>query len=120
MRIGPEIGSSSPAISRTSVVSPQPNGPRRTRNSPSWVARSTPSTARTSPKCLLTARVSTVARSNHPLLLPLAEDTPAGRVGFLVRLLGRGRVAGRLGVHDVQHPGAEELVDGCVGVAGVA
>src|SRR5207247_9302568 len=90
------------------------------RDSPSGVARSTPSTARTSPKCLLTARVSTVARSNQPLLLPLAEDTPAGRVGFLERLLGRGRAAGRLGEHDVQHPGAEDLVDGRVGVAGVA
>src|SRR2546421_5824812 len=120
MRIFPAVGASSPAIIRSSVVLPQPDGPRRTRNSPSWVARSTPSTARTSPKCLLTARVSTVARSNQPLLLPLAEDAPAGRVGFLERLLGRGRAAGRLGEHDVQHPGAEDLVDGRVGVARVA
>src|SRR5207247_11272386 len=106
MRIVPEVGSSSPAIIRSSVVLPQPDGPRRTRNSPSWAARSTPSTARTSPKCLLTARVSTVARSNQPLLLPLPEATPACPVGFLERLLGPGPAAGRLDEPDVQQHGA--------------
>src|SRR5579863_2283570 len=35
MRIFPPLGSSSPAMSRSSVDLPQPDGPTRTRNSPS-------------------------------------------------------------------------------------
>jgi hypothetical protein len=41
MRISPEVGSSMPAIIRRRVVFPQPEGPRRTRNSPSAVSRFT-------------------------------------------------------------------------------
>src|SRR3990172_3390499 len=63
MRISPEVGSSSPAIIRRRVVFPQPDGPSRTRNSPSSVERSTPLTALTSPKNFLTFLVSTVAIS---------------------------------------------------------
>jgi hypothetical protein len=35
MRIVPSLMSSSPAIIRSAVVLPQPDGPTRTRNSPS-------------------------------------------------------------------------------------
>src|SRR5262249_31147503 len=125
MRIWPPLGGSSPAIIRSSVVLPHPDGPSRTRNSPSRVTRSTPSTARTSPNTLRIARVSTVAMAQAPavrlgplgastregldesLLFPLAVDALAGRDRFLERLLGRGRAAGRLGEHDVEHPGVE-------------
>src|SRR5215831_5747422 len=139
MRIWPPLGGSSPAIIRSSVVLPHPDGPSRTRNSPSRVTRSTPSTARTSPNTLRTARVSTVAMAqagsaraprsprpltreglDEPLLFPLAVDALAGRDRFLERLLGRGRAAGRLGEHDVEHPGVEDLVDGRVGITGIA
>src|SRR6266508_2755008 len=121
IRISPAVGRSSPAIIRSRVVFPHPDGPRRTRNSPSLVDRSTPSTARTSPNCLLTPLASTLATAalDQPLLLPLAEDPLAGDVGFLEGLLGRLRAGGRLREHDVQHPGAEDLVDGRVGVARV-
>src|SRR5215216_4259304 len=47
MTIAPSFTSSSPAIQRSSVVFPQPDGPTSTMNSPSRIVRSTPSTART-------------------------------------------------------------------------
>src|SRR5712692_1289786 len=137
MRISPELGCSRPAIIRSSVVFPQPDGPRSTRNSPSRVTRSTPSTARTSPNSLRTCRASTVAMwvrarappaqpggrlrkggeaprrgLDQPLLLPLAEDPLAGGVGLPERVLWRRGAAGRLGEHHVQHPGGVDLVDG--------
>src|SRR5882724_8855749 len=59
--ISPEVGRSSPAIMRINVVLPQPDGPSRTRNSPSLAMRSMPSTARTSSKSLVMRRVSTMA-----------------------------------------------------------
>src|SRR5215475_2139121 len=122
MRISPLVGGSSPAIMRSSVVLPQPDGPRRTRNSPSRVTRSTPSTARTSPNTLRTARVSTVA---------MAQVDAMGAAGARRAVRSRNprrapflstsrRCAGRLGEHDVQHPRVEDLVDGRIGVAGIA
>src|SRR3972149_10733493 len=61
MRTSPAVCLSRPAIMRRRVVFPQPEGPRRTRNSPSFVERSTPSTALTSPKYFFIPRVSTGA-----------------------------------------------------------
>src|SRR5207247_364865 len=58
MWISPEVGRSSPAIMRSSVVFPEPEEPSRTRNSPSRIDRSTPSTACRSPKCFLRLRIS--------------------------------------------------------------
>src|SRR2546427_1769029 len=43
---------------RSSVVFPEPEEPSRTRNSPSRTDKSTPSTARRSPKCFLRLRIS--------------------------------------------------------------
>ena len=42
MEISPEVMSSSPAIRRSSVDLPQPDGPTKTTNSPSRICRSTP------------------------------------------------------------------------------
>src|SRR4051812_3582848 len=61
MTMSPLVCLSSPAIIRRSVVLPHPDGPSRTRNSPSRIARSTPSTAVCSWKTLRIAFVSTVA-----------------------------------------------------------
>src|SRR5256885_1846409 len=58
MWISPEVGRSSPAIMRSRVVFPEPEEPSRTRNSPSRIDRSTPSTAWRSPKCFLRLRIS--------------------------------------------------------------
>src|SRR4051794_16429687 len=50
---------------RSNVVLPHPEGPRSTRNSPSLLARSMPSTAGGfSPNCLVRFRTSTVAIGN--------------------------------------------------------
>src|SRR6266540_1566343 len=59
---------SSPARQRRSVVLPQPDGPRRTTNSPSETSRFTSSTAATSPKSLVTPwkRTSAMALLHHP------------------------------------------------------
>src|SRR5437763_824772 len=63
MRISPAVGSSRPAIMRSSVVLPDPEGPRRTRNSPSRLSRSTLLTAPTLPrlKTFVSLRVCTIA-----------------------------------------------------------
>ena len=47
--ISPEVGSSRPAIMRSVVVLPQPEGPSRQMNSPLSTTRSMPSTETTSP-----------------------------------------------------------------------
>src|SRR3989442_6793875 len=61
MRMSPLVCRSSPAIMRRSVVLPPPLGPRSPRNSPSWVCKSTPSTAVCSWKIFRISFVSTVA-----------------------------------------------------------
>src|SRR3954454_23250684 len=51
-RIAPESGISKPAIRRSVVVLPEPEGPSMVKNSPWPISRSTSSTAATSPNCL--------------------------------------------------------------------
>src|SRR5258708_9206441 len=70
-RISPDVGCSRPAIRRIKVVLLQPEGPSRTRNSPSLAMRSIPSTARTSSKCLEIRRASTVAMKGLGLVRDL-------------------------------------------------
>src|SRR2546423_9781765 len=75
MCISPDVGRSSPAIMRSRVVFPEPEEPSRTRNSPSRIDRSTPSTAWRSPKCFLRLRISMPATAGA-----LAPGlTPVGR-----------------------------------------
>jgi hypothetical protein len=45
----PEVGRSNPAIIRSTVVLPEPEGPRSVTNSPSAMSRSSPWTATTPP-----------------------------------------------------------------------
>src|SRR5580658_2034798 len=49
----PLVGSSKPAISRSVVVLPQPEGPSSEKNSPASMRNDTSSTARTPPKRLV-------------------------------------------------------------------
>src|SRR5438128_240211 len=115
MTMSPAVCFSSPAIMRKSVVLPHPLGPRRTRNSPSRTARSTPSTAVWSPHSLRSAFVSTMAMERflqQLALLPLRPDGLGLVLGLLERVLGLG-VAGRhLGEHGVEGPARVQLVDG--------
>src|SRR5262245_48585075 len=77
---------------RSSVVLPQPLGPRKHTNSPSWTTRDTPPMATTLPNFLATSLSSTAgggvapvihaARASRPRLLrvplrPLREDAVA-------------------------------------------
>src|SRR5215472_18210925 len=48
-RIFPAVGRSNPAIRRSDVVLPQPEGPSSEKNSPASIETSIPSTAATSP-----------------------------------------------------------------------
>src|SRR4029453_13908644 len=49
MRISPEVGRSRPAIARSVVVLPQPEGPSSVRCSPAPTVKLTPRTAMTAP-----------------------------------------------------------------------
>lgn len=48
----PLVGASKPAIIRSTVVLPDPDGPSMEKNSPSAISRSTPATASVRPKDL--------------------------------------------------------------------
>src|SRR5690242_3833373 len=80
MRIAPEVGDSRPAMRRSSVVLPQPLGPRSEKTSPRRMARLTPSTAATAPNCRRTSSVSTLQVS--PLQAMPANDTGAEALYF--------------------------------------
>ena len=58
------VGSSKPAIMRSVVVLPQPDGPSIEKNSPSWISNETSSTATTSSKRFVTdsRTIASVAR----------------------------------------------------------
>ena len=58
MRMSPSLGSSSPAIIRSRVVLPQPDGPRMEKNEPLGIPKDTPSTATNAPKRFRTPRHS--------------------------------------------------------------
>src|SRR5438309_9591675 len=65
MRIDPVVVSMNPEIIRKVVVLPQPDGPSRTRNSPSATSSERSSTATTSPNRLAMERRLSAATSNH-------------------------------------------------------
>ena len=78
--ISPAVGAMKPAIMRSSVVLPQPDGPRMVRKAPASSARETSSTARLSPIAPADAgRAAPSAARSLPSALPL----------FLPRSLGR-------------------------------
>src|SRR5258705_11121463 len=76
MRMRPAVGSTKPAIRLSVVVFPQPDGPRRERNSPSSTARSSASTARTLPYARVQPWSSTTAFGTA-LAMSVLEQDPA-------------------------------------------
>src|SRR5437588_3824773 len=74
-RIRPEVGSSSPAIIRSVVVFPHPDGPSRQKKSPSGTVKVEPRTATKSVKalCRFSTRISAIA-----LLRKLGDDREQG------------------------------------------
>jgi hypothetical protein len=61
MRMSPAVMFSSPAIIRSRVDFPQPEGPTRMTNSPSWMSIDTPWMTCVAPKALRTFLISTPA-----------------------------------------------------------
>src|SRR6267378_4762669 len=90
MWISPAVGLSSPAIMRSSVVFPEPEEPSSTRNSPSRIERSTPSTAGRSPNCFLKFRIS----------MPATVGALAPRLPAVRRRVGRLGEAHGWGIND--------------------
>src|SRR5882724_11470570 len=80
MRMRPAVGSTKPAIRLSVMVFPQPDGPRRERNSPSSTARSSASTARTLPYARVQPWSSTTAFGTAfgtALAISVLEEDPA-------------------------------------------
>src|ERR671932_790407 len=75
-RTRPSSGCSNPAITRSVVVLPEPDGPSSVKNSPSPTASETPSTATTSPYDFRTSSTLTLAKcflqDVEPALQPAA------------------------------------------------
>src|SRR6185503_14961799 len=67
MRISPAVMFSRPAIMRSRVDLPQPDGPTRTTNSPSPMVMLTPWMTSVVPKIFLTSRIATNAIESLPL-----------------------------------------------------
>src|SRR5689334_19490810 len=61
IRISPAVIFSRPAIIRSKVDLPQPDGPTRTTNSPSLIPMSTPWMTLVAPKAFFTSRIATDA-----------------------------------------------------------
>src|SRR5665213_2067831 len=77
-RILPDVGSSSPAIMRSVVVLPQPDGPSMTKNEPSATVKLDSLTAVKPPKALwsFSTRISAIA-----LVPEVADDDKHHRAG---------------------------------------
>src|SRR5512144_54782 len=115
----PAVGVSRPAIMRRRVVFPEPDGPRKTRNSPSSVARLTSLTAPSSPALKTFVRFRVSATAIAPALLPSGEDALVLGFRRLRGVLGRLVSPRDLGEHRRDDPGAERLGDAGGGVARV-
>src|SRR5437868_6294884 len=123
MRMSPWLGCSRPAISRSKVVLPHPDGPSRTRYSPSPVSRSIPSTAVVCPNSLRSDVVSTTAIgvnsvlgvgarqyfSHQALGPPFAVNGIALARRGGDRLLGRRLSLGRVCHHGRENIGVEDF-----------
>src|SRR5512145_2371847 len=123
MKITPDVGRSSPAMSLRRVVFPDPEGPRKTRNSASRLWSETSSTAAwpSRAKRLLRCRVSTTAIRAAPAgSRPLRDDPLDLLVGGADGVVDGELVARHLGEHRRDHEGVEDLVDGGGRVARVA
>src|SRR4051794_32634711 len=86
-RMRPASGVSKPAIMRSVVVLPHPDGPSRAKNSPAAIVRSTPSTARTRPSKLL-LRPSSVTADARSLTDSSALQQPSDpRINLVLALV---------------------------------
>src|SRR5664279_2336772 len=79
----PAVGSSKPAIIRSTVVLPDPDGPSMEKNSPSPISRSAPATATTGgvPEKTLRSPLNRTARSAEPLAMSHANPATLDQRG---------------------------------------
>src|SRR3954470_16532576 len=83
----PAVGSTKPAMIRSVVVLPQPEGPSSVRNSPSCTARSSAASASASPYRLSTPSSTTFGRGvAGEFASPADGAVPALDIGCLVHL----------------------------------
>src|SRR5260370_31021621 len=108
MTMRPSSGTSKPAISRNSVVLPQPDGPSSAKNSPASTASDTRSTAATAPNRLLAPMISRTGISPSAARLHAAPGAGApALIGARRRQVGIQQPAHRLG--PVEARGLAEL-----------
>src|SRR5436305_15242926 len=86
MTMRPSFGVSKPAISLSSVVLPQPDGPSSAKNSPRSIDKNTRSTAVTAPNRLLAPLIS---RSAIPGSAAGLHAGPGAGAGALIRARSR-------------------------------
>src|ERR1700751_5373228 len=84
-RIFPSVGRSKPAISRSVVVLPHPDGPSSEKNSPASIETSIPSTAATSPNRFRSWTSSTAPVLTSNLQSRDLVEGVAGRRGLRAR-----------------------------------
>src|SRR5207237_6470076 len=116
-----ELVSSSPATMRSSVDLPQPDGPTRTRNSPSPISSETSSTATTPPKSFVTCSswIAAIATGWYrPDAPPTTGIDQSGRVVLHYRSMRLGVEAAL--VRGTIVPGDVEVEDGVVVRCGLA
>src|SRR5688572_20421463 len=104
MRSSPDVMSSRPAIMRSRVDLPQPEGPTKTQNSPSSILRSMPWITSASPNVLVRRSSSRVAMMRG---LAALLDARAGDAGGDVALEGGEHQRHR---QERQHGHGEEAV----------
>src|SRR3954469_9000290 len=78
MTTSPESGASSPQMRRKIVDLPPPDGPRRTKNSPSAISKLTSSTTWLPPNVLLSPRASSPATRSPPALASRQVEIAVG------------------------------------------
>src|SRR5512144_1835010 len=117
MIMSPEVMSSRPTIIRSSVDFPQPDGPTRIMNSPSWTSMLTSFTAaKPSPYCLTMLRISMAAMSST---LHCAGGEPGDDSALEQeddddhRDRHHNRRRGQLGVRRVERVGTDEVRELC-------
>src|SRR3954449_8135490 len=110
IRMRPSSISSRPASIRSVVDLPQPDGPTSTMNSPSWISRSSPTTAGLSaPGYHRCAPLNVTVATGHPSrLAPRSHSQPV--FGDHVRVPTRGVLRGAPLVVDVDVDQAESLL----------
>jgi hypothetical protein len=82
MAMAPSLTCSSPAMMRSSVDFPQPDGPTSTRNSPSGMASSMSCSTCTLPKAFATLSISIVAMRTLPIARPSQHSAPGDERRF--------------------------------------